>query len=235
MTDMYSAGFYPFRTLADHWAYWSLHIAVNRYNAPVTELYRTIADWAARHDTFVITTNVDAQFASAGMADERIFAPQGDYGLFQCSRDCHQRTYPNRNTIEAMLKDTDYGRRTTLADQSLIPYCPVCGAPMAVNIRCDATFVEDDAWHLAERRYRRWRDDALADGGDRLVLLELGVGWNTPVWIRYPFEQIARQTGATLIRINADPTTMRPSVPLPPQRYLPLHGDIATLLPALLG
>ena len=78
--------------------------------------------------------------------------------------------------------------------------------------------------HLAERRYRRWRDDALADGGDRLVLLELGVGWNTPVWIRYPFEQIARQTGATLICINADPTTMRPSVPLPPQRYLPLHG-----------
>ena len=133
---MYSAGFYPFRTLADHWAYWSLHIAVNRYNAPVTELYRTIADWAARHDTFVITTNVDAQFASAGMADERIFAPQGDYGLFQCSRDCHQRTYPNRNTIEAMLKDTDYGRRTTLADQSLIPYCPVCGAPMAVTVWC---------------------------------------------------------------------------------------------------
>ena len=87
----------------------------------------------------------------------------------------------------------------------------------------------------ADPRVGIWRDDALADGGDRLVLLELGVGWNTPVWIRYPFEQIARQTGATLIRINADPTTMRPSVPLPPQRYLPLRGDIATLLPALLG
>lgn len=86
-----------------------------------------------------------------------------------------------------------------------------------------------------ERRYRRWRDDALADGGNRLVLLELGVGWNTPVWIRYPFEQVARRIGATLIRINADPTTMRPSEPLPPQRYVPLHGDIATLLPALLG
>lgn len=96
----------------------------------------SIADWAARHDTFVITTNVDAQFASAGMADERIFAPQGDYGLFQCSRDCHQRTYPNRNTIEAMLKDTDYGRRTTLADQSLISTIPRRCSPTAAGPPC---------------------------------------------------------------------------------------------------
>ena len=212
ITDMYSAGFYPFSTLADYWAYWSLHIDVNRYDVPESPLYQALVDWAVAHDTFVITTNVDAQFSLAGMPDDRIFAPQGDYGLFQCSRGCHPRTYPNHDAVKAMLQDTQHGQRTTLTDQSLIPYCPVCGAPMSVNVRCDATFVEDDAWHLAEQRHRRWLASACGTGST--VLLELGVGWNTPVWIRYPFEHIAQQTDATLIRINADPTTMRPSTTL---------------------
>lgn len=117
--------------------------------------------------------------------------------------------------------------------RSARPHCPVCGAPMAVNIRCDAAFVEDDAWHLAEHRYRQRLASACDDGNT--VLLELGVGWNTPVWIRYPFERIAQRSGASLIRINADPTTMRPPTALDGRSYLPLNGDIAALLPALLA
>lgn len=236
-SDMYSAGFHPFESLADYWAYWSLHIWTNRYEPGATPLYRTLAQWARERDAFVITTNVDAQFTLAGMPGERVFAPQGDYGLLQCSRGCHAETYDARATVEAMVDDTAMGRRTTLRDESLIPYCPRCGAPMAPHLRCDSTFVEGDAWHAASERYRRFVADAVDRGGEDTVLLELGVGWNTPVWIRYPFEQLACTTSARLIRLNMDPTTTRPMPGSPthaPASAIQIAADIADALPALL-
>lgn len=238
VTDMYSAGFYPFETLQDYWAYWSLFIWVNRYEPGAMPLYRTLAEWSAERDTFVITTNVDSQFELAGIPNTQVFEPQGNYGLLQCSRGCHKKTYNARATVEAMLEDTGHGERTSLRDESLIPYCPICGAPMAPHLRSDATFVEDDAWHAANDRYQQFVSDMLDRDGMGTALLELGVGWNTPVWIRYPFEQIAAKTSATLIRVNMDPTTTSPTMHSPihaPSSAIQIAADLATTLPKVLG
>ncbi len=229
MTDMYSAGFWPFPTPEDKWAYWSQHIWVNRFEPGATQLYRDLFDWACERDYFVITTNVDAQFELAGFDSGRIFAAQGDYGRIQCARGCHERTYPDKAMVQAMRADTGANlssdaARTRLADSSLIPACPVCGGPMEVHLRCDGTFVEDAAWHAAQERYRSF---AAAVRDKRTVLLELGVGWNTPVWIRFPFEQMARMCGAPLIRMNYDDALVDPRIPC----GVGLEGDIARIWP----
>lgn len=212
MTDMYSAGFYPFPTQEDKWAYWSQHIWVNRFEPGATPLYRRLFEWARDRDYFVITTNVDAQFELAGFDPQRIFATQGDYGYIQCARGCHDQIYPVRSLMEEWRFDLGARsdgtfERTRLSDPALVPACPVCGGRMETHLRADGFFVETDDWHAAQQRYQ-----AFVEGtrGSRTVLLELGVGWNTPVWIRYPFEHIAQMLGpdqAPLVRINFDAAT----------------------------
>lgn len=212
MTDMYSAGFYPFPTPQDKWAYWSQHIWVNRFEPGATPLYRALFEWARQRDSFVITTNVDAQFELAGFERGRIFATQGDYGFIQCARGCHEHIYPVRKQVDAWR--ADLGARpdgsveaTRLSDPALVPRCPVCGGAMETHLRADGFFVEDNDWRAAQRRFQSFVGGILEQ---RTVLLELGVGWNTPVWVRYPFEQIAQSLGpdrAPLVRMNYDPQT----------------------------
>lgn len=264
MTDMYSAGFYPFPTPEDKWAYWAQHIWVNRFAPGATQLYRDLFAWVRERDYFVITTNVDAQFELAGFDSDRIFAPQGDYGFIQCARGCHERIYPDEDLVKAMREDTGaaafdvparIGRAsgsgsvggstssdtaagecaphasvscaTRLKDSSLIPVCPVCGGPMGVHLRCDGTFVEDADWRAAQERYFNFVEGVREK---RTVLLELGVGWNTPVWIRYPFEQMAQMAGAPLIRMNYDDAYIeRRRIP----NGISLQGDIAQLWPRI--
>ena len=181
--DMYSGGFYPYATLEEHWAYWSRYIYINRYqNAPkpvYNDLFRLVKD----KDYFVLTTNVDHQFQKAGFDKARLFYTQGDYGLWQCSQPCHQETYDNEETVRRMAAE----QRDMRVPPELVPRCPRCGRPMAMNLRCDGTFVEDEGWHAAAGRYaeflRRHR-------GARVLFLELGVGGNTPVIIKYPFWQM---------------------------------------------
>lgn len=226
MTDMYSAGFYPFPTEEDRWAYWAEHVWANRYEPPALPLYESLFDFVRGKDYFVITTNVDAQFQKAGFASERLFATQGDYGLNQCQRGCHDRLYPNRDLVDAIRAATRNGEEIR-APSALVPRCPVCGGPMAVHLRVDGRFVEDAAWHEAEQRYRAFVA-ALAEKPEGSVLLELGVGWNTPVIIRFPFEQLAAATGAPLIRMNYDDARID-------SRRIPhgvgLQGDLAALWP----
>ena len=199
-SDMYSAGFYPFPTEEEKWAYWAQHIEVNRYQPPAAPLYLALRRLVESRDYFVLTTNVDAQFAKAGFAPERIFAVQGDYGLNQCARACHHQLYDNRELVAEMVAQSQDCR----IPSSLVPRCPVCGGPMAVNLRIDSYFVEDEAWHAAEHRYRDFLKQA---SGHKLVLLELGVGFNTPGIIRYPFEQMTYQQPDTrLLRLNARQT-----------------------------
>ena len=231
MTDMYSAGFYPFPTQEDKWAYWAQHIWVNRFEPGATPLYRRLIEWARGRDYFVITTNVDAQFELAGFDPQRIFATQGDYGRIQCARGCHERIYPVKGLMEKWR--ADLGARpdgtlecTRLSDASLVPTCPVCGGRMETHLRTDGFFVETDDWRAAQQRYQAFVERTR---GSRTVLLELGVGWNTPVWIRYPFEHIAQVLGpdqAPLVRINFDAATADAS-------HIPgamgLVGDIAKL------
>lgn len=196
LTDMYSAGFYPFRTQEEKWAYWSRHILLNRWLPPALPLYQRLFELVKDKDYFVITTNVDAQFYKAGFASERIFAVQGDYGKLQCAKGCHDRLYDNESFVRQMIAE----QKDCRIPSSLVPKCPVCGGDMEVNVRKDVYFVQDKAWYAAEGCYEDFYDRAC---GKKTVLLELGVGYNTPTIIRFPFERMAYENkDVFLIRMN---------------------------------
>lgn len=178
--DMYSGGFYPFPTPEELWAYWSRYIYINRYMDVDNGTYKRLFSLVRDKDYFVITTNVDHQFQKAGFDKHRLFYTQGDYGLWQCSEPCHQKTYDNEETVRAMYAQ----QKNMRIPAELVPHCPVCGKPMRMNLRADDTFVEDEGWHRAAERYEEFlhRHEGL-----HILFLELGVGMNTPVIIKYPF------------------------------------------------
>ena len=181
-SDMYSAGFYPFKTLEERWAYWSRHIWYNRYIPAPKDTYAKLAKLLAGKDFFVLTTNVDHQFQLAGFPKDRLFYTQGDYGLWQCSQSCHENTYDNYETVKLMVET----QRDMRVSSELVPHCPRCSEPMSMNLRADHTFVEDAGWHRAAQRYQ---DFMAAHRADKVLYLELGVGANTPGIIKYPFWQ----------------------------------------------
>lgn len=184
--DMYSGGFYPFPTQEEFWGYWSRYIFINRYMDAPKPVYEKLLRLVADKDYFVITTNVDHCFQKAGFAKKRLFYMQGDYGLFQCSEPCCRKTYDNEISIRKMLEEQKDMRVST----ELIPYCPICGKPMTMNLHCDATFVQDDGWYRASQRYKEF----LEQHKDLKVLfLELGVGMNTPAIIKFPFWHLANE------------------------------------------
>lgn len=194
--DMYSGGFYPFSTLEEHWAYWSRYISINRYADAPKPVYDDLLKLVSGKDYFVITTNVDHCFQKAGFDKKRLFYTQGDYGLFQCSEPCCQETFDNESAVREMV-----GQQENMKIPSeLVPVCPHCGKPMTMNLRCDDTFVEDEGWHRAAERYENF---LRTRAGMKVVFLELGVGYNTPVIIKYPFWQMtAKNPNATYISIN---------------------------------
>lgn len=207
--DMYSGGFYPFSSLEEHWAYWSRYIYINRYmDAPkpvYEELFRLVKD----KDYFVLTTNVDHCFQKAGFDKERLFYTQGDYGLFQCSKPCRQGTFDNEEAVRRMVEAQGYkitsdgslilpeaspqgtpvqAMPSMRIPAELVPHCPHCGSPMTMNLRSDGTFAEDEGWHSAAQRYETFMEN---HRGQKVVFLELGVGYNTPGIIKYNFWQYA--------------------------------------------
>ena len=183
--DMYSAGFHHFNSSGEKWAYWAKQIFYTRYQG-VKELYKDLLDVVKDKNYFVITTNVDHQFQLAGFDKNRLFYTQGDYGLFQCSTPCHNKTYDNEDFIHKMLKET----KDNKIPSYLIPKCPICGKEMTTNLRCDDKFVEDDGWHKAAKNYQNFLED---NKNKKILFLELGVGWNTPVIIKYPFIRMTHQ------------------------------------------
>ena len=196
--DMYSGRFHPCPSPEEFWAHWSRYIYINRYDQPAGKPYERLLELVRDKNYFVLTTNVDHRFQTAGFDKERLFYTQGDYGLFQCSVPCHKATYDNEGNVRAMLRDQKDGK----IPSSLIPHCPVCGKPMRVNLRADDTFVEDDGWHAAYERYEAFlRENA----GKKILFFELGVGMNTPSIIKYPFWQMAWKNKAAMYAcINLD-------------------------------
>lgn len=194
--DMYSGGFYPFESLEEHWAYWSRYIYINHYMDVDNSTYKGLFKLVKDKDYFVLTTNVDHQFQKAGFDKHRLFYTQGDYGLFQCSQPCCQETYDNEACIQDMLKTQKNMRIPT----ELIPHCPKCGKPMTMNLRADDTFVQDKGWYRAAERYEEFlrRHKNL-----HILFLELGVGYNTPVIIKYSFWQMtAKNSKAVYACVN---------------------------------
>ena len=176
MTDMYAAGFYPYPSEEAKWGYWSKHALMNRFDPPALPLYTKLYDIVKSKEYFVLTTNVDHQFYKAGFDEKRIFATQGDYGKIQCQKACYSKTYDAKELFRKM----DEARKDCLIPSELVPKCPVCGGNMAMNLRCDNYFVEDEAWHEAADRYACFLEQ---NKDKKVVLLELGVGFNTPEYI----------------------------------------------------
>lgn len=196
--DLYSSSFYPFKTQEERWAYWAKHISVNRYDPLATDLYKAIYRLVQGKEHFVLTTNVEYQFHKAGFSDENVFMVQGDYGYFQCEKGCHQKLYYNEELVADMIEATEDCR----IPSALVPKCPVCGGEMDDWVHHSQYFVRDKHWHDADDHYQTFLKKSK---GKRIVCLEMGVGFNTPGIIRFPFEQLCFQNGkATLIRLNRD-------------------------------
>ncbi|HCT91887.1 MAG TPA: Sir2 silent information regulator family NAD-dependent deacetylase [Lachnospiraceae bacterium] len=222
--DMYSGGFYPYSSPEEYWAYWSRYITVNRYMDPPKPVYQKLLELVKEKDHFVLTTNVDHCFQKAGFDKKRLFYTQGDYGLFQCSGPCRQETFDNEEIVRSMME----GQRDMRIPSSLVPYCPHCGKPLTMNLRADDTFVEDEGWHSAAGRYsdflRRHEKGAI-------LFLELGVGYNTPAIIKYPFWRMtAANPMATYACINFGEAVCPREIE---KRAVCIDGDIMGVMEAL--
>lgn len=202
LSDLYSASFYPFRKQEEKWAFWAKLIKLNRFNNPL-KLYQELLALVKNKKYFVITTNVDGQFEIAGFEKEKLFAVQGDYSLLQCENACHDKLYDNKEMVEEWLDNTE----NCEIPKELVPKCPVCSKNMEMNLRKDANFMQDENWYKQSKNYEDFLDRTK---NKNVVLLEIGVGFNTPGIIRFPFEQMVyNETKTTLIRINKDyPQTM---------------------------
>lgn len=219
--DLYSGGFYPFETLEEYWAWWSRHIWINRYEKAPKPVYEALLGLLRGKEYFVLTTNVDHQFQLAGFDKKRLFYTQGDYGLWQCSKPCCQKTWDNENMVRRMVAE----QKEMRIPSELIPYCPNCGSPMTMNLRSDDTFVQDEGWYAACSRY----EDFLRQyQGLRVVLLELGVGANTPGVIKYPFwKMVARNPNATYLCINLSEAYAPKEIA---RQSICMDGDIGNIL-----
>ena len=222
--DMYSGGFYPFATLEEHWAYWSRYIYINRYMDAPKPVYDDLLKLVQGKDYFVITTNVDHCFQKAGFDKKRLFYTQGDYGLFQCSEPCCQETFEN----EALIREMVIRQENMKIPTELLPVCPHCGKPLTMNLRSDDKFVEDEGWHRAAERYENFL--RTREGG-KILFLELGVGYNTPVIIKYPFWQMtAKNPSATYACINRGQAMCPQEIE---QRSICLDADISAVIARL--
>lgn len=222
--DMYSGGFYPFPTQEEFWAYWSRYIFINRYQNAPKLVYDDLLKLVQNKDCFVITTNVDHCFQKAGFDKKRLFYTQGDYGLFQCSEPCCQETFDNEAAIREMVKRQEDMKVPT----ELLPVCPHCGKPTTMNLRSDNKFVEDEGWHRAAERYEnflRTREE------QKILFLELGVGYNTPIIIKYPFWQMtAKNPNATYVCINQGQAVCPQEIQ---QQSICINADIGSTLQSL--
>ena len=224
ITDMYAGGFYPFETPEEFWAWWSRQIIVNRYDCPVGKPYTDLLNLVKDKDYFVLTTNVDHQFQRAGFDKKRLFYTQGDYGLWQCANACHNKTYDNEEIVRKMIAE----QKDMKIPTALVPKCPVCGAPMTMNLRCDDLFVQDDGWYAAAGRY----EDFLRRYENLHILFwEIGVGFNTPVVIKYPFWQMtAKNSKAVYVCINQGQALCSNEIA---ERSVCIQADIGNVLALL--
>ena len=223
--DMYSGGFYPYPTPEEMWAYWSRYIYINRYMDIPKPVYEELLELVKDKDYFVITTNVDHCFQKAGFDKKRLFYTQGDYGLFQCSEPCKNVTYDNRDMILDMYEKQSGMRIPT----ELIPKCPNCGKPLTMNLRSDDKFVEDEGWHEAAKRYKEFNETHKG----KVLYLELGVGYNTPVIIKYPFwQRTFDNPNATYACINFSDAECPEQIK---DRSILIEGDIGEVLQDLKG
>ena len=219
-TDLYTSSFYNFETQEEYWAYWAKHIDFANLGREGTELYKNIYEVVKNKNYFVITTNVDDQFYKTGFDENKIFRVQGSYRYIQCSKGCHNKLYDDKEMVKKMVDSIDENLKVP---KELVPVCPVCGENMEPNLRKDAYFVQDDLWYKQNEAYEKF----ISDNKDKKVLLlEFGVGFNTPGIIRFPFEQLIVQNNRwKLIRFNKDCRTFYDIE----EKFIPVEDDISNI------
>ena len=223
--DMYAGGFYPYETPEEKWAFWSRYIFINRYMDAPKQVYEQLLALVKDKDYFVITTNVDHCFQKAGFDKARLFYTQGDYGLFQCSVPCTPVTYDNENMVRDMMEQ----QSDMKIPSELVPTCPVCGKPLTMNLRSDDKFVEDEGWHRAAQRYHQF----LRSHDGKVLFLELGIGYNTPSIIKFPFWQMtAENPDATYACINFGEAMYPEEIQA---QTIAIDGDIGEVIGDVLG
>lgn len=239
--DMYAGGFYLYGSLEEYWAYWSRYIWINRYMDAPKPVYNRLCDLVKDKDYFVLTTNVDHCFQKARFDKARLFYTQGDYGLWQCSVPCHNETYDNEATVRKMVEAQGFAfaensdlyvpdgiKLKMKVPSELIPYCQHCHKPMSMNLRADATFVEDAGWHAAARRYEAFLRQCR---GKKVLYWELGVGMNTPGIIKYNFwQRVWQDRRAFYACVNLDEAYCPPELAA---RSACIKGDIGAVLEQL--
>ncbi len=222
--DMYSGGFYPYATPEEFWGFWCRNIFCNRYDLPPSEVHKKLLELVRDKNYFVLTTNVDHLFQLNGFDKTRLFYTQGDYGLFQCSTPCHNKTYDNEKIVREMIAV----QKNLRVPEKYFPRCPKCGEVMTLNLRSDDKFVEDSGWHAAAYRYEKFLKTYAA--GD-IVYLELGVGGNTPGIIKYPFWRFtAANPRARYVCINKGQAFVPEEIAA---QSLVIDADIAEVLKSL--
>lgn len=223
-TDMYSGGFYPYKTKEEFWAYWSRYIFVNRYMDAPKPVYNDLLNLVKNKDFFVITTNVDHCFQKAGFDKKRLFYTQGDYGLFQCTGPCCNETFDNEEIIRKMVKR----QKDLKVSPELFPKCPNCGRPLTLNLRSDDSFIEDYGWAEASERYRKYIRE---HEEKKMLFLELGVGYNTPAIIKYPFwKMTADNQNATYVCVNRGEAVTPEDIAA---RSICIDGDVGEVIKEL--
>ena len=236
--DMYSGGFFPFSTEEEFWAWWSRHIYFNRYIDAPSDVYPNLLSLVKDKDYFVLTTNVDHQFQRAGFDKKRLFYTQGDYGLLQSVRPKAQNTFDNEETVMKMMEDQGFVKNANgifslpsgngikmQVSADLIPVCPDDGRKMVPNLRSDDSFVEDEGWHTACERYT---DFCRRHEKMHVLYLELGVGMNTPVIIKFPFwKAVERNRKSFYVCINYGDAGCDKSIE---KRSICMDADIAEAL-----
>ena len=239
--DMYAGGFYPYGSLEEYWAYWSRYIWINRYMDAPKPVYNRLYDLVKDKDYFIRTTNMDHCFQKAGFDKARLFYTQRVYGLWQCSVPCHNETYDNEATVRKMVEAQGFAfaengdlyvpdgiKLKMKVPSELIPYCQHCHKPMSMNLRADATFVEDAGWHAAARRYEAFLRQCR---GKKVLYWELGVGMNTPGIIKYNFwQRVWQDRRAFYACVNLDEAYCPPELAA---RSACIKGDIGAVLEQL--
>lgn len=180
-----------------YWGYWSRHIDKIRYKTELLAPYKNLVKIISNKNYFICTTNADGQTQKSGFDKDKIFAPQGNYDVFQCIVPCSRdEVYSNESMVKDMVASINENNQI---DEKFIPKCPKCGNYLIPNLRCDDKFVENPHMYNLDQ----YRNFIMNNIDKNIVFIELGVGFNSPGIIRFPFEQITYSSpNATLIRIN---------------------------------
>ena len=153
---------------------------------------RMLGNVVGGKDVFIVTTNGEGHFASAGFGEGQVYEVEGNWRTMQCSRRCHEGIYPSLETVKG-LRWRDSGCRIPIES---IPRCPRCGATMRIRMQADSLFVPDTN---AAKSFQAFLD---RNSGRRITVLELGVGSRNKLIKKPMMDLVASLPDARYVTVN---------------------------------